>query len=550
MTKRRTTGPRPINGRGALRPIRLVLETLESRRLLAGVDFAACGSHSTIPSPLGTDSALSMAQPVVDSHQPLSIQQFDLQAEGESSGNEYTIPENAELGTRLGTIDGVDPTEVASSVINVSDPRFSVLGNQLYFSSGALDHDMEPLIRLSITVAKTFGQSFETIEASVSVSRANERPLAIELNGGQVREHEPGAVVGELSVVDPDTQDDYAFFIFDSRFVVTGHQLRLADNVELDYEVEPEVMLAVAATDGVFEIFDTVRIEVLPATDAPALASSIMLDGQKLAELSAGANVGSVTVVNPKDGSYQFTISDARFEMRGNRLKLRDDQQVNALVDSEIALTIDATGDSGDRASGTFVISVINIRSPYHNHNLNEDVNGDGYVSPIDALLIINDLNSNGAHPVPSGIGATGEPPSQMLDVNGDGIVTPLDALLIINRLNSRASVRNQHEASSSPGLVSDPQADSNPIGSGPVHFAPNNIVSSERDGANRLFPDSDDSAMTIAIPSASNTPMVSAAPSVVSLASERRQRENASIDAELEDLLDQLSREQTSLHD
>ncbi|MFN0021570.1 MAG: dockerin type I domain-containing protein [Pirellulaceae bacterium] len=61
------------------------------------------------------------------------------------------------------------------------------------------------------------------------------------------------------------------------------------------------------------------------------------------------------------------------------------------------------------------------------------DVDNDGSVSPIDALLIINRLNS----------GDTSLPPTPFthapfVDVNGDGICSPVDALMVINRLNSQ----------------------------------------------------------------------------------------------------------------
>jgi hypothetical protein len=55
------------------------------------------------------------------------------------------------------------------------------------------------------------------------------------------------------------------------------------------------------------------------------------------------------------------------------------------------------------------------------------DVNSDASVTPLDALLVINRLNSSGTGPA----GTHGH-----LDVNRDGIISPLDALLVINRLN------------------------------------------------------------------------------------------------------------------
>lgn len=60
------------------------------------------------------------------------------------------------------------------------------------------------------------------------------------------------------------------------------------------------------------------------------------------------------------------------------------------------------------------------------------DVNADGSVTPIDALIVINSLNSGGVT-----AGGEGEQaPKYYVDVNGDGTVSPLDALLVINRLN------------------------------------------------------------------------------------------------------------------
>jgi hypothetical protein len=61
-----------------------------------------------------------------------------------------------------------------------------------------------------------------------------------------------------------------------------------------------------------------------------------------------------------------------------------------------------------------------------------EDVNQDGVVTPIDALIVINELNKNGPRPV--------EAVSHTVDVNGDGYVTPLDSLVVINELNRSAT--------------------------------------------------------------------------------------------------------------
>ena len=74
------------------------------------------------------------------------------------------------------------------------------------------------------------------------------------------------------------------------------------------------------------------------------------------------------------------------------------------------------------------------------------DVNRDGFVSPLDALLVINHLNAAG--PARSlGDSRT----AAHLDVNSDGVVSPIDALLIINFLNagSRSDIAGEGERES-----------------------------------------------------------------------------------------------------
>ena len=60
------------------------------------------------------------------------------------------------------------------------------------------------------------------------------------------------------------------------------------------------------------------------------------------------------------------------------------------------------------------------------------DVNNDGFVSPVDALLVINQINSGLAAPAAAAVSS-----SLYMDVNGDKYVTAGDALMVINYLNS-----------------------------------------------------------------------------------------------------------------
>jgi hypothetical protein len=63
---------------------------------------------------------------------------------------------------------------------------------------------------------------------------------------------------------------------------------------------------------------------------------------------------------------------------------------------------------------------------PLHNELRPSDVNNDGHVSPLDALIVINTLDEG--PPVDGGM---------YIDTNRDGQLSPLDALLVINELDN-----------------------------------------------------------------------------------------------------------------
>jgi hypothetical protein len=108
------------------------------------------------------------------------------------------------------------------------------------------------------------------------------------------------------------------------------------------------------------------------------------------------------------------------------------------------------------------------------------DVNNDGVVTPMDALLIVNDLN-NGAEVLRT---AASDSPATYLDANGDSRVTPLDALSVINFLNERQLASGEGESARALPLTS---SAANPGTSGAeVHAL---AVESQTNESETLFP-------------------------------------------------------------
>jgi hypothetical protein len=89
---------------------------------------------------------------------------------------------------------------------------------------------------------------------------------------------------------------------------------------------------------------------------------------------------------------------------------------------------------------------------PWQNKSDPSDVSNDGNISPIDALLIINYLISEGSKELP--------PTKTMdafLDSTGDNFVSPLDAVTVINRLiaqSAEAENENDNEGDEIPAVA------------------------------------------------------------------------------------------------
>ncbi|HTN74521.1 MAG TPA: SdrD B-like domain-containing protein [Pirellulaceae bacterium] len=95
-----------------------------------------------------------------------------------------------------------------------------------------------------------------------------------------------------------------------------------------------------------------------------------------------------------------------------------------------VAGTVPTGGSNGDPITGSGLYR--NATNPF-------DVNQDGFVSPIDALMIVNMINAKGPRSLVGDVNPATLAQPLFLDVDGDDSVTPYDALLIVNRMNIAA---------------------------------------------------------------------------------------------------------------
>ncbi|MFZ4535301.1 beta strand repeat-containing protein [Propionivibrio sp.] len=86
--------------------------------------------------------------------------------------------------------------------------------------------------------------------ALASPAPANNAPTLVTLSANTVAENAAGAIIGNLTVTDPDAGNTHTFAVDDARFEVVAGQLKLKAGNSLDHEAAVSVNVTVTATDG------------------------------------------------------------------------------------------------------------------------------------------------------------------------------------------------------------------------------------------------------------------------------------------------------------
>ena len=104
-------------------------------------------------------------------------------------------------------------------------------------------------------------------------------------------------------------------------------------------------------------------IESIEVTPVNAPPTAIALSGSSVDENAAGTVIGDVTVTDPDSNSFEFTLSDDRFEVVDGKLKLKDGIGFNFEASMSIDLTITASdrGSPIGTKSETFTIGINNL---------------------------------------------------------------------------------------------------------------------------------------------------------------------------------------------
>lgn len=350
-----------------------------------------------------------------------------------------TISENVARNTVVAVIgfEDLDPDDSVTYRVVDSDSPFGVRGSELVVLAPNL-LNRRTSTQFPVTIAADHAQGGTTFQTfKVTVNADNDAPVHMRLDSKGLPENTVSFVVGDLSVWDPDLDDMHSFTVADPRFeIVNGNTLKLRDDAAVNFEQTPQILLDITATDlSGLSIKRSVTVSVLDLDDPP---SAVELVGALLLENLEGMTLGELQI-SDEDTSYRFSIDDSRFELVGNELRLKSNYHLNRSEDPKLTFEVTITDvlDATNSFSQSFEFDVTPNPFPWQNLELPEDVNRDGFISPIDALLIINALNSGAPNRFPATRAYDSLDPFS--DTNGDGFLSPIDALIVINYLN-RAS--------------------------------------------------------------------------------------------------------------
>lgn len=281
------------------------------------------------------------------------------------------------------------------------------------------------------TVRDRLGAVSGVATVTVTVSGVNDAPVAVDdVVNVPVNTPRVISVLANDSDVDnainPATIEIGELPIFGSITVLANGQVEYRPNTDyrgLDtFTYRVRDVLGRASNEGRVRITVNSAPVALPDSAVAGRGQTILIDVlQNDSDRDGTLDPSSVRIVGGPDSGVATVQSNGKVSFTANAqfLGLATFQYIVA--------------DNDGLASNIADVTINVVRSIYQNPVNNLDVNADTFVSPIDVLIVVNDINFNGPRLLPNGLAT---PP--YLDVDGDQGVGPLDVLQLINFINSR----------------------------------------------------------------------------------------------------------------
>uniref|UniRef100_UPI003562B090 Ig-like domain-containing protein n=1 Tax=Stieleria sp. TaxID=2795976 RepID=UPI003562B090 len=192
-------------------------------------------------------------------------------------------------GNVLGNDSDIDTTDTLSVArfgdrVHDSQDFVGTYGALTWNRNGSFTYQADmtnPLVRgllatdtLSEEIPYVVTDGIAEVESSLTVALegTNRRPTDIAISATSFNENASGVVIGDLTVTDQDVNDVFRFTVSDDRFVVVGGQLKLADGLALNHEIEPTVSVDVDVFDFGNQTFrKTLNLIVTDVNEQPSV---------------------------------------------------------------------------------------------------------------------------------------------------------------------------------------------------------------------------------------------------------------------------------------
>lgn len=215
-----------------------------------------------------------------------------------------SVPENSGLLAPVGTLHVSDPDAGDTHrfiLLDSAGGRFTLDGDQVVVAAGPqLDFETGPTHSITVRAIDAGGLSVD-VSLPIAVTDVSEPPTDIQLDVAQVPENSPAHfVIGKFTTADQDVGDTFAYSLIDSaggRFEISGDQLRVAANSDLNYEAAKSQVIRVRTTDGSGLFFE--RDLTIAVTNVNERPGQLNISKITLPENSpAGTVVGELTATD------------------------------------------------------------------------------------------------------------------------------------------------------------------------------------------------------------------------------------------------------------
>ncbi|HEY9626485.1 MAG TPA: FG-GAP-like repeat-containing protein [Coleofasciculaceae cyanobacterium] len=269
-----------------------------------------------------------------------------------------SVAENSASGTVVGNFSSTDPTVGDTFTYSLVDggnfpdnAAFTLTGNQLK-TNAVFNFEADNSYSIKVRTTDQSGLFYEGV-VTVSITNINEAPTAIALSSNTVDENAVAAVIGTLTVTDPDVGDAYSFTLSDSRFEVVSGQLKLKSGVSFNYEMETSLNLGVTATDvGGLSTSNSFTINVNDLVENTAPTDLSLSTATVNENVAAGTTVGTFSTTDAEGGTFSYALAsgdgsgdNGLFAIEGDQLKINASPNFEAKSSYSIRVkTTDAEG--------------------------------------------------------------------------------------------------------------------------------------------------------------------------------------------------------------